>query len=342
MVAPDAPFPTTAASSPGEFKDAYEAAFADGADSIVSIHVASTLSGTIKSAQIARDMLPDREIHVIDSLGASMAEGILAMMGVELAAEGRSAAEIAEVLEARAPDMVMYVALETLEYLRKGGRISGAQAAIGTLLSVKPIIRVKHGVVEQGDRVRTRAKARERLIEMVCERPVERLAILYTVGADVADVPRRGPRPGCGAGLDPRRRPDRAGRAVGRAAPRSRAASARWRCTAPEVPSPGVPFGPSERLREGCVRIADRYHLAGARKVLAAILGPQMSRAPAVSVGPIRDLAGRPVGSSGRRSTATRRSRTARQRGTPADDHRAHGGDDQRLGSRPTPVRPGG
>jgi len=185
MTAPEAPFPTTAASSPGEFKEAYEAAFAGGADAIVSIHVAGTLSGTIKSAQIARDMLPDREIHVVDSLGASMAEGILAEMAVELAAEGRSAAEIAEILEARAPDMVMYVALETLEYLRKGGRISGAQAAIGTLLSVKPIIVVKHGVVETGDRVRTRSKARERVIEMVIERPVERLAILHTISPDV-------------------------------------------------------------------------------------------------------------------------------------------------------------
>jgi DegV family protein with EDD domain len=185
MVAPDAPFPTTAASSPGEFKDAYESAFASGADAIVSIHVAGTLSGTIKSAQIARDMLPDREIHVVDSGGASMAEGILAHMALELAAEGRSAAEIAEILEMRAPDMVMYVALETLDYLRKGGRISGAQAAIGTLLSVKPIIVVKHGVVETGDKVRTRSKARERLIEMVIERPVERLAILHTVSPDV-------------------------------------------------------------------------------------------------------------------------------------------------------------
>lgn len=185
MVAPDAPFPTTAASSPGEFKEAYETAFASGADAIVSIHVAGTLSGTIKSAQIARDMLPDREIHVIDSLGASMAEGILAQMAVELASAGMSAAEIAEILEARAPDMVMFVALETLEYLRKGGRISGAQAAIGTLLSVKPIIVVKHGMVETGDRVRTRSKARDRVIEMVAERPVERLVILHTVSPDV-------------------------------------------------------------------------------------------------------------------------------------------------------------
>ena len=185
MVAPDAPFPTTAAASPGEFKEAYEAAFAGGADAIVSIHVAGTLSGTIKSAQIARDMLPDREIHVVDSLGASMGEGILAQMAVELAAEGRSAAEIAEILEERAPDIVIYVALDTLEYLRKGGRLSGAQAAIGTLLAVKPIIVVKHGVVETGDRVRTRSKARERLIEMVCERPVERLAILHSLSPDV-------------------------------------------------------------------------------------------------------------------------------------------------------------
>jgi DegV family protein with EDD domain len=185
MVAPDAPFPTTAASSPGEFKAAYEAAFADGATAIVSVHVAGALSGTIKSAQIARDMLPDREIHVVDSLGASMAEGILARLGVGLAAEGRSAAEIAEVLEARAPDMRMYVALETLEYLKKGGRISGAQAAIGTLLSVKPIIAVKHGVVDTADRVRTRSKARERLIELICEHPVEELAILHTMSPDV-------------------------------------------------------------------------------------------------------------------------------------------------------------
>ena len=185
MVAPDAPFPTTAASSPGEFKELYEAAFIAGASAIVSIHVAGSLSGTIKSAQIARDMLPDREIHIVDSLGVSMAEGILAQLGVELAAQGHSAAEIAQVLEARAQDLVIYVALETLAYLKKGGRISGPQAAIGTLLSVKPIIMVKHGKVETVERVRTRTKARERLIELITERPIERLAILHSISPDV-------------------------------------------------------------------------------------------------------------------------------------------------------------
>ena len=219
MVAPDAPFPTTAASSPGEFKEAYEAAFAAGAEAIVSIHVAGTLSGTIKSAQIARDMLPDREIHIVDSLGASMAEGILARMGVEMAEADRPAAEIAETLEARAPDMLMYVALETLEYLKKGGRISGAQAAIGTLLSVKPIIMVKHGVVTTAERVRTRSKARERLIELITERPIERLAILHTIAPDVEafrdELLRRLPD------LDPGAVSVDARRGVGRAAPRA-------------------------------------------------------------------------------------------------------------------------
>jgi DegV family protein with EDD domain len=185
MVAPDAPFPKTAASSPGEFKQAYEAAFTAGAEAIVSIHPAGTLSGTIKSAQIARDMLPDREIHVVDSLGASMTQGILARLGVELAAEGRPAAEIAETLETRAGDMLIYVALDTLEYLKKGGRISGTSAAIGTLLSVKPIIKVKDGMVETVDKVRTKSKARERLVELIVERPIERLAILHTISPDV-------------------------------------------------------------------------------------------------------------------------------------------------------------
>lgn len=185
MTAADAPFPTTAASSPGEFKAAYDAAFADGADAIVSIHVATTLSGTIKSAEIARGMLPDREIHVVDSTSVSMGEGILAELAVEMAAEGRSAADIVAAITARAADISIFIALDTLEYLKRGGRISGARAAIGTLLSVKPIITVKNGVVDTADRVRTRGKARERAIELTCTRPIERVSVLHTTNADV-------------------------------------------------------------------------------------------------------------------------------------------------------------
>jgi DegV family protein with EDD domain len=185
MTAPNAPFPKTAAASAGEVKEIYDQAFAEGAEAIISIHVSTKLSAAIKSAEIARDMSAGREIYVVDSTGASMAEGILAYMGLELAAQGVPAAEIAEILTDRASDLRMYVSLETLEYLKKGGRISGAAAAIGTLLAVRPIIAVEAGVVDVADKPRTRAKSRERCIELICARPIERLAILHTMAPDV-------------------------------------------------------------------------------------------------------------------------------------------------------------
>jgi fatty acid kinase fatty acid binding subunit len=184
MTAPDAPFPTTAASAPGDFRTAYERCFAAGAPAIVSVHVAGTLSGTIKSAEIARGMLPDRDIRIVDSGSASMGQGILAELGVDMAKRGAGADEIAAAIEDRKADLDLYVALDTLEYLKKGGRISGAQAAIGTLLSVKPIITIREGLVHTADKPRTRGKARERVLELLTQRPIERLAVLYAPPAD--------------------------------------------------------------------------------------------------------------------------------------------------------------
>jgi DegV family protein with EDD domain len=202
MTAPEAPFPKTAASSPGDFQAAYERLFAGGAEAIVSIHVASTLSGTIKSAEVAKGLLPGREIHVVDSMSASMAEGLLAEVGVGMATGGASAEEIARVLTRRRDDIGVFLALDTLEYLKRGGRISGTQAAIGTLLSVKPIIKIADGLVETVDRVRTKGKARERVIELLCARPIERLSVLHTTNAGVeAFIPELEARvPG---GIDP-------------------------------------------------------------------------------------------------------------------------------------------
>jgi DegV family protein with EDD domain len=191
MLAPDAPFPTTAASAPGAFQQVYEAAFAGGADAIVSVHVADTLSGTIKAAQIAAGMMEGREIHIVDSWSASMGVGLLAQIGADLASRGVSAAEIARILAERAKDLDVYLALDTLEYLKRGGRISGARAAIGTLLSVKPIITVKEGIVDTADRVRTRAKARERVLELLTAKPLEQLAILHTTNADIDEFAAR-------------------------------------------------------------------------------------------------------------------------------------------------------
>lgn len=185
MTAPDAPFPTTAASGPGVFLEAFKSVFAGGADAIVCVNVAGALSGTLKSAQIARDELPEREIHVVDSQTASMAIGILAKMGVALARDGVAPAEIAATLERRVPDLRVLLTLETLEYLRRGGRISGAQAMIGGLLNIKPIIEVVRGEVAAIERVRTRSKARERMTELIFERPVEQLVALHTLSPDI-------------------------------------------------------------------------------------------------------------------------------------------------------------
>jgi DegV family protein with EDD domain len=184
-LSPDAPIPTTAAASPGEFQAAFQAAFERGADSVVCITISSDLSGTYKSAMIAAGMFEDRQIHVIDSRTASMGFGMLAQVAAELAEEGVSAEEIARVMEERKAEVDLHVALDTLEYLKRGGRISGASAAVGTLLSIKPIITVVDGVVKKVDQVRTRAKARERTLELLTQRPLERATILHTPPAEV-------------------------------------------------------------------------------------------------------------------------------------------------------------
>jgi len=184
MVAPDAPFPTTAAASPGDFQAAFEEELASGAEAIVCVTVGAKLSATLKSAELAAQALPGEEIHVVDSASASMGVGLLALLGAELAADGIPAAEIAATLRGRVGDIDLYVALDTLEYVRTGGRISPARAAIGTVLSIKPIITVIDGEVDTADRVRTRAKARERVIELLTSKPVERISILYTPPAD--------------------------------------------------------------------------------------------------------------------------------------------------------------
>jgi DegV family protein with EDD domain len=187
LKSPGAPFPTTAACSPGDFQVAYQKAFDAGADAVVSIHVADSLSGTMKAAQIGKAMFKDREIHIVDSTSASMGIGVLVELAVQMASMGVSAAEIASVTTNRRADIGVFLALDTLEYLKRGGRISGAQAAIGTLLSVKPIIELKDGKVETAERVRTRGKAREKLVELLTQRPMDRLAILHTTEADVEE-----------------------------------------------------------------------------------------------------------------------------------------------------------
>lgn len=185
LTAPGAPFPKTAACSPGAFGQAFQEALDGGHDGIVCVTVGARLSATHRSAEIAREALPDARIHVIDSATASMGLGLLALLAAELARRGDDADTIAETVRRRVPDSRLYVALDTLEYLKRGGRISGAQAAIGSILSVKPIITISDGVVETVDRPRTRGRARARVLELLGERRAERGWILHTETPDV-------------------------------------------------------------------------------------------------------------------------------------------------------------
>ena len=180
LLAPDAPFPKTAAPSPGTFKATFEACFADGADAIVCPVIGTKLSGTFSSATLAAQALPDREIHVIDTGSTSMSTGIPALMAAEMAAAGASGADIAAYIRSRLPDVDLFVAVDTLDYLRKGGRLTAAQAVIGSMLSFKPIITVVDGLVVNAERQRTRAKARAVVIERIAAKPIERLSILHT------------------------------------------------------------------------------------------------------------------------------------------------------------------
>jgi DegV family protein with EDD domain len=185
LTAPGAPFPKTAAAAPGAFKDAFEGLFAQGYDEIVCINVGSKLSATMGSAKIAREMLPDRAIHVFDSESATLGQGLLVLLAAQRAREGKSGAEIVAELDRRKHTLSLYLALETLEYLKRGGRISPARAAIGNVLSVKPIITIEDGVVETADKPRTRGKARTRLLELLNTSSPEMIAVIHGQAEDI-------------------------------------------------------------------------------------------------------------------------------------------------------------
>ena len=180
LLAPDAPFPTTAACSPGAFQQTFESLLDAGAEAVVCITVGGKLSGTNTAARIARDAMPGRPVHVVDSETATASLLLLAQVAAEASAAGASAEDIVALVKLRMADTRVYFVVDTLEYLRRGGRISAAQAAIGSVLSVKPVITIADGVVETVDKPRTMGKARARLLELLTAEPVERIAVIHT------------------------------------------------------------------------------------------------------------------------------------------------------------------
>jgi DegV family protein with EDD domain len=182
--------PETAAPSPGAFDAAFrgDPAF-QGDNAVVCITLSSNLSGTIESARAAARGLPDQDVRIIDSRSVTWGQGSQVVAAARCAAAGGSVDDVVSTVEEMIPRTRVYGALDTLENLKKGGRIGNAQALFGTLLSIKPIVDLSSGVTEEAGKVRTRAKALRALVEKVATAgEVENLAVMHGHAPDVGDL----------------------------------------------------------------------------------------------------------------------------------------------------------
>ncbi|BAN04588.1 DegV family protein [Ilumatobacter coccineus] len=184
--------PETAAPAPGQFESTYRKLAAEGATGVVVVSLSGALSATIQSAElaarsIADDDSIDLDVRIVDSRTVTLGIGTIAIACARAAAAGGTVDEI----EALATDLAKRTrvigALDTLDNLKKGGRIGNAKALLATALSIKPIIEVVDGIVEQGGKQRTRSKALKHLVDKVTtyEGRIENLAVLH---ADCSDV----------------------------------------------------------------------------------------------------------------------------------------------------------
>ena len=156
---------STARPSPVDFVNAYEQAAASGVDHIISAHLSAELSGTYQTALLAAKDSPV-PVTVIDSRTLAMGLGFACLTGAELAEAGAEAEEVAAAVTSRARRSNTYFYVDSLEYLKRGGRIGKASAAIGAALRVKPILGVRDGRVELLEKARTPSKALARLLEI--------------------------------------------------------------------------------------------------------------------------------------------------------------------------------
>jgi DegV family protein with EDD domain len=181
--------PETSAPSAGAFEETFRRLAGDGADGIVCINLSSKLSATMQAAQVAAQSVQDVcQVTVIDSLSVSMGLGNLCITAAERAADGDSLDSIAANVTDRRNRTKLYGTLDTLEYLKKGGRVGNARALLGSMLAIKPVVEVRDGEVEEAGKVRTRSKALRLLVDRVKEAPFENLAVLDGNAPDRDDL----------------------------------------------------------------------------------------------------------------------------------------------------------
>lgn len=158
--------PKTSQVSPGVFQETFSQAL-QAADAVLAIILSSGVSQTFNSATVAKNNLPDAKIEVVDSQTTAMALGFICLAAARAAAEGKSLAECKKLAEECIPRTGVVFVVDTLDYLHRGGRIGGAQKFIGNALNIKPVLQLHGGRVEPLERVRTKKKAIEFVIDHI-------------------------------------------------------------------------------------------------------------------------------------------------------------------------------
>jgi DegV family protein with EDD domain len=161
--------PSTSQTTPEEFKKEFAPIIAAG-DSILAILISSQLSGTVDSAVQAKAEFPNAHIEIIDTLTTAMALGYCTLAAARAVKDGAGLADAAAVARRAVDSSGVIFVVDTLEFLRRGGRIGGAAAFVGTALNMKPLLTVKDGKVDALEKVRTKGKATARMLDIVEER----------------------------------------------------------------------------------------------------------------------------------------------------------------------------
>ena len=179
--------PETSAPSPGSFQAAFERAVSDDCDGVIVLTLSALLSATYQSATVAAEAVAQSiEIRVIDTKAVSMAQGLLAIEIAEAARAGADLKTLVQHAEALIPKAGIVAMLDTLEHLIKGGRVGGAKALLGQVLSIKPLLELKDGLVAEAGRQRTRAKALAAVAAVArSHAPLRRLALVHGGSSDV-------------------------------------------------------------------------------------------------------------------------------------------------------------
>ncbi|QYN37650.1 DegV family protein [Pseudonocardia sp. DSM 110487] len=180
----------TSRPTPAEFIACYRAALDGGADEVVSVHLSRELSGTWDAARLAADEVGSERVHVVDSRSTGMGLGFAVLAAAEAARVGSPGVEVAAAAEAVAARCRLFFSVETLDRLRRGGRIGAAAALVGTALAVKPLLHVAQGRIVPLEKVRTTARAAQRLVELAVKAagdgPVD-LAVHHLAAASRAE-----------------------------------------------------------------------------------------------------------------------------------------------------------